>query len=187
MKFLNLLAPLLFGSFVAADVSFSFSGGDDVNQVVEQSLEVPGKSPLQFCKETHESDILTIEQVDLSPNPPSAGATLTIEASGVFNEDIEDGAYVILQVKYGLIRLINMKVDLCDQVKEIEMECPIKKGKTVIMKQVDLPKDIPPGKYTVLADVYTVDAQPITCLTATVVFSRSGGGDPPSHPPSVDL
>lgn len=27
------------------------------------------------------------------------------------------------------------------------------------------------GKYTVLADVYTKDDKPITCLTATVVFS----------------
>jgi hypothetical protein len=31
------------------------------------------------------------------------------------------------------------------------------------------------GKYTVFADVYTVDDVPITCLQATVVFSRGGG------------
>lgn len=30
------------------------------------------------------------------------------------------------------------------------------------------------GKYTVLADVYTKDDEPITCLTATVVFSNNG-------------
>lgn len=30
------------------------------------------------------------------------------------------------------------------------------------------------GKYTVFADVYTADDEPITCLTATVVFSRGG-------------
>lgn len=29
------------------------------------------------------------------------------------------------------------------------------------------------GKYTVLADVYTQDDKPITCLTATVVFSSN--------------
>lgn len=29
------------------------------------------------------------------------------------------------------------------------------------------------GKYTVLADVYTIDDQPITCLTATVTFSST--------------
>jgi hypothetical protein len=30
------------------------------------------------------------------------------------------------------------------------------------------------GKYTVLADVYTADDKPITCLTASVVMSRAG-------------
>jgi len=185
MKFLNLVAPLFFGSLVVAD-SLSFFGGDE-QRVVDQSLEVPGKSPLQFCKEKHDTDVLTIEHVNLSPNPPSAGETLTIEASGVFNEDVEEGAYVILQVKYGLIRLINARASLCDQVKEVEMECPIKKGKTLITKQVELPKEIPPGKYTVLADVYTVDDRPITCLTATVVFSRPGGDPPSPPPPQVDL
>ena len=30
------------------------------------------------------------------------------------------------------------------------------------------------GKYTVLADVISADDEKITCLTATVVFSRGG-------------
>jgi hypothetical protein len=32
------------------------------------------------------------------------------------------------------------------------------------------------GKYTVLADVFTADDVQITCLTATVTFSRSSNG-----------
>ena len=59
-------------------------------------------------------------------------------------EDIEKKAYVILQVKYGLIRLVNTQADLCDQVSNVDLECPIKKGKTTITKDVELPKEIPP-------------------------------------------
>jgi ML domain len=59
-------------------------------------------------------------------------------------EDIEKDAYVILQVKYGLIRLVNTQADLCEQVSNVDLECPIKKGKTTITKDVDLPKEIPP-------------------------------------------
>jgi hypothetical protein len=33
------------------------------------------------------------------------------------------------------------------------------------------------GKYTVTADVYTVDDKPITCLTAVVVFSKKNDGE----------
>ena len=69
---------------------------------------------------------------------------MTIEAVGTLLEDIEDKAYVILQVKYGLIRLVNTQADLCEQVSNVDLECPIKKGKTTITKDVELPKEIPP-------------------------------------------
>ena len=60
------------------------------------------------------------------------------------SEDVQEGAYVELQVKYGLIRLVSTRADLCDQVSNVDMECPIQKGKTVITKDVELPKEIPP-------------------------------------------
>ena len=44
-------------------------------------------------------------------------------------------------------------------------------------KEVDLPKQIPPGKYTVLADVFTKDGEKITCLTAHVWFNKPGGNE----------
>ena len=69
---------------------------------------------------------------------------MTIEAAGVFKEDVEKGAYVILQVKYGLIRVVNTKADLCEQVKQVDLECPIKKGETALTKVVALPMEIPP-------------------------------------------
>lgn len=79
-----------------------------------------------------------------------------------------------LSVKYGLITIIRQTADLCDTVKNVDLECPIKKGEMSLTKDVDLPKQIPPGKYTVLADVVTKDDKKITCLTATVEFHRDG-------------
>lgn len=70
--------------------------------------------------------------------------------------------------------MISTTADLCEQIENVELECPIEKGLISITKSVDLPREIPPGKYTVLADVYTVDDEPITCLTATVTFARDG-------------
>lgn len=72
-----------------------------------------------------------------------SGKTLTIEAKGNFTETVEDGAYINLQVKYGLIRLINQKADLCEQMKNVDEECPLL-GEKIITKDVDLPKEIPP-------------------------------------------
>lgn len=134
--------------------------------------KVPGDSPLEFCAAQHDNDILKIQRVDLSPNPPLAGEDLVIKAIGEATKDIEEGAYVSLTVKYGLIRLISTTADLCEHLKDVDLECPIKKGDLSILKTVELPAEIPPGRYTVLADVYTKDDEPITCLQASVVFSR---------------
>lgn len=49
-----------------------------------------------------------------------------------------------LQVKYGLIRIINQEADLCDNLKNVDLECPLKKGPMELTKDVDLPKEIPP-------------------------------------------
>ncbi|KAK4204068.1 putative Phosphatidylglycerol/phosphatidylinositol transfer protein precursor [Triangularia verruculosa] len=145
-------------------------GSERQSLVRRDDLAIPGDNPLKYCDTDHKDDIITIEKVDLTPNPPEAGTTLIIEASGTVKETIVEGAYVKLQVKYGYIRLISTQADLCKEIKNVDLDCPIEKGKISITKSVDLPKEIPPGKYTVEADVYTVDDEHVTCLTATVIF-----------------
>ena len=73
-----------------------------------------------------------------------SGKTLTIEAKGNFTKRVEQGAYIQLTVKYGLIRLISQRADLCEQMKNaVDEECPLV-GEKTITKDVDLPKEIPP-------------------------------------------
>lgn len=73
----------------------------------------------------------------------SSGATLTIEAKGNFTEEVGDGAYIRLTVKYGLITLLHSTADLCEQMKNVDEDCPLAGEKTVT-KEVSLPKTIPP-------------------------------------------
>ncbi|KFY60497.1 hypothetical protein V496_05315 [Pseudogymnoascus sp. VKM F-4515 (FW-2607)] len=172
MKFLSTLAPLLLSAAVVVDAGIwdkQTALVDDVDK------KIPGISPLEHCTAEFAGDILTLEHVNLNPNPPLAGQTLVIEALGTFKEDIGEGAYVVLQVKYGLIKLLSTTADLCEQIKEVDLECPLKAGQTKITKEVDLPSQIPPGKYTVTADVFTKDDRQITCLSATVQFKSSFG------------
>lgn len=134
----------------------------DQSVIVNDDLKVPGESPLELCDQDHAEDIVRITSVDLLPNPPKAyvmllwlriseltkyrhsGTELVIKALGTVSESIEDGAYIQLQVKYGLIRLISTKADLCDQIKNVDMECPIDEGPLSITKTVSLPAEIPP-------------------------------------------
>jgi len=171
MKFSTSLITLLFGTLVAADGLSFLSNGQKVLE--EKGGSVAGDNPLTYCKKEHDSDILILDHVNLDPNPPAVGQTLTIEAVGTLTQALEKGAYVNLQVKYGLIRLVNMRQDLCDQVANVDLDCPIDEGKITIVKDVQLPKEIPPGTYTVFADAYTKDGKDkIICLEATVKFGR---------------
>ncbi|KAI1358647.1 phosphatidylinositol transfer protein [Xylaria arbuscula] len=174
MRLSACLAALSASSLVSAGTWF---GGNDVS--VNDADKVPGDSPLTFCRNEAErkSEVVTIEKVDLLPNPPESGAALVIRATGTVFETIEQGAYVKLVVKYGLIRLISTTADLCEQVENVDMKCPIEKGVLSITKAVEIPKEVPPGTYNVFADVYTEDDKPITCLQATVTFGMKKTAD----------
>ncbi|KAL2061652.1 hypothetical protein VTL71DRAFT_7029 [Oculimacula yallundae] len=167
------LISLLCSSLVAVEGLSIF--GD--NQKVLGGAAVPGDNPLTFCQVEHDDDILTLENVDLSPNPPKAGEPLYIKATGTLKRNItvEDNAVVDIVVKYGFIKLLSTQADLCEQVKNVDLACPIEKGPITITKEVQLPKEIPPGKYNVHANAITTDSDKkekdhITCLEATVQF-----------------
>ncbi|CAO1603544.1 Phosphatidylglycerol/phosphatidylinositol transfer protein [Xanthoria calcicola] len=163
---LTLSVPLLLSTLVA---SKSFLFGNQQQPLVDGSLSVPGDNPLSFCADPSDY-ILTIEKVDLDPNPPEKGKALQIKAKGNFTQKIEQDAYINLSVKYGLITLINTQADLCEQMKEVDESCPLEGAKD-FTKDVTLPKQIPRGTYTVLADVYTKTDVQVTCLRAIVHFS----------------
>ncbi|KAH9887848.1 ML domain-containing protein [Xylariomycetidae sp. FL2044] len=159
-------------AFTLSAASLASAGwfGSNGDVKASDAQKVPGDSPLEFCDTDHSKDIVSIESVDLLPNPPESGAELVIRATGTVFEPIEEGAYVNLVVKYGLIRLVNTKADLCEQVSEVDLECPIDKGVLSITKAVDIPKEVPPGTYNVYAEVVNNNSKPITCLQATVKF-----------------
>lgn len=166
MKVLSAATLLLTAPLIsAASFPSFFDPSQATIKTAGRELPVEGENPLEYCQNP-ENHLLKIKSVDLSPNPPKPGTTLTIQASGTLNERIEKGATVSLEVKWGLITLISQTVDLCDELKNVDMECPLEKGAMVLTKQVDLPKQIPPGKYSVLADVYDKDQKQVTCLKA---------------------
>lgn len=102
-----------------------------------------------------------------------SGQNLTITANGKLSETVEEGK-VYVKVKWGMIPLLTKEVDLCDNVNMVDKECPLSEGTLEILKDVAIPKEVPPGKYVVTADVYTKaeaeGGKKITCMTGTIVF-----------------
>ncbi|CAO3686613.1 unnamed protein product [Umbelopsis ramanniana] len=119
-----------------------------------------------------EQDILSIDYINLTPDPPVKGQPLDIEFKGWLKEQVENGSYIDLTVKFGVVKLLSKRLDLCDQAKEIDTQCPIPAGEFTFTKSVDLPNEIPGGKYTVNAKIMTPDERQITCLNGVTSFPR---------------
>ncbi|TWU72866.1 Phosphatidylglycerol/phosphatidylinositol transfer protein [Metarhizium rileyi] len=171
MRFSVAVLPALFAPSIALSL---FNGNSQKAITADDDLKIPGQSPLQHCSEKEGDGYVEINSVDLVPNPPAAGQDLVIKANGTVKKTIEDGAYIDLVVKYGLITLIRTRADLCEQMGEVDLQCPVEPGDRVITKTVQLPKEIPPGTYKVEADVFAVNGERITCLTASVKFNMPG-------------
>ncbi|KAF9170946.1 Phosphatidylglycerol/phosphatidylinositol transfer protein [Mortierella sp. AD011] len=122
------------------------------------------------------SDLLKIEYVNLNPNPPEKGKVLTIDAKGILSGAIVEGATIDLVVKLGLVKLLTKQLDFCEESAKVDKNCPLAPGEHFLNHSVDLPKEIPPGKYVVnirVRNPKTADGQlgeEVTCLIAKAQF-----------------
>ena len=67
MKFASAVVALLSAGLVPATAL-----PRDQSVIANDDLKIPGDSPLELCNKDHENDTVTIEKVDLLPNPPKA-------------------------------------------------------------------------------------------------------------------
>ncbi|KAI9598917.1 ML domain-containing protein [Syncephalis fuscata] len=143
-------------------------GGSGLFSSVQPDLGKKYGESLYDCSDS--SYILQIEDIQLNPDPPGRGQTLHINATGTFSEAVVEGSYAQVEVKYGFIKLINKKFDLCKEITQADVECPLGPGKITLERSIDLPKEIPPGKFHVKARVFSGDDTPIACLNAEIEF-----------------
>ncbi|KAJ3099951.1 Phosphatidylglycerol/phosphatidylinositol transfer protein [Phlyctochytrium bullatum] len=109
-------------------------------------------------------DVFQPQKIALTPDPPRRGKPLTVEVIGETTEDVTEGAYADVVAKLGVIKLVDRRLDLCEEIKQINRECPVEKGHQEIVHTVDIPKEVPPGKYTISVDAFTASGAPLTCL-----------------------
>jgi hypothetical protein len=77
MRFSTVAACL--AACLAPAAALSIFDGNAPDLVANDDLDIPGDSPLQLCPGDHSKDLVEIERVDLSPNPPKAyGRTASV-------------------------------------------------------------------------------------------------------------
>ncbi|KAI9323427.1 ML domain-containing protein [Dichotomocladium elegans] len=119
------------------------------------------------------SDLMEIKDITLNPDPPRKGENLEISFTGFLKEAVPQGTTADVTVKFGVVQLLKQRFDLCEELKKVDEKCPIPKGNINFKKAVELPKEIPSGKYQVHAVITTPDRKQVTCLDAHTVFART--------------
>ncbi|KAH7098590.1 MD-2-related lipid-recognition domain-containing protein [Auriculariales sp. MPI-PUGE-AT-0066] len=103
-------------------------------------------------------DAFRLDSISATPYPPRSGENVTVEAVGTVLKPIKEGAFVIVTVKLGLIKVLNRKVDICEQVKESrDLECPLPEGEYTVKEEIHIPGVAPMGKYTIQARGFMSD------------------------------
>ncbi|KAJ3048096.1 Phosphatidylglycerol/phosphatidylinositol transfer protein [Rhizophlyctis rosea] len=115
-------------------------------------------------------DIFKLEYIRMSPDPPERGKPLTVAVKGKLLEEVKEGAYVDVKVNLGFIKLVDQRFDVCENVKEVGKECPLVPGEEEVTHTVDFPREAPPGRYVVHADLTNYDGKHIACINANFVL-----------------
>ncbi|KAK6531623.1 Phosphatidylglycerol/phosphatidylinositol transfer protein, variant 2 [Orbilia ellipsospora] len=151
MKVTNLLSVLATAASASALSINLMSGLNDQSPMISPATvpTIPGGSPITYCVEANynpKNDLVDIERISIDPNPPVVGKSLHLEVSGDVKQRIEEGAVLAVEVKLGVIRLIKKDFDFCDLLSQanVTVSCPIEPGHLEVIKDQDLPAQIPP-------------------------------------------
>ncbi|KZT56846.1 hypothetical protein CALCODRAFT_496831 [Calocera cornea HHB12733] len=97
-----------------------------------------------------DTDLIDIESISVSPDPPRPGEPVSVFVSGRTAEVIDRGAQYFVELKYGSSVLSKGWRDFCALTLESGYYCPILPGEFHLEETFDLPANVPSGKFTVL-------------------------------------
>ncbi|KAJ1035989.1 hypothetical protein NDA13_000644 [Ustilago tritici] len=117
-------------------------------------------------------EIVDVESIVVSPDPPVPGQNLTVRAKGTVKDEVSDGTFADVVVKLGLIRLLARRFDVCEEARtnNADLQCPISAGDYELEQTVALPREIPPGKFNVHLTGENQDGSNLLCLDLSIQF-----------------
>lgn len=171
MKLLNTVLPFVLPLTQALSLDFS------KNLPPTDTKPIPGGSPMMNC-DASKPQLLDITSLLITPNPPVRGAPMVLQAAGHISDVIPEGSYVDVDLRLGYIKLLTQRLDLCailaDHARDDpDMQCPVQPGDHKFSQTIDVPNEVPPGRYDVIAKAYTKDGVLVTCLSGSINFPNN--------------
>ncbi|KAJ3436566.1 phosphatidylglycerol/phosphatidylinositol transfer protein [Anaeramoeba flamelloides] len=104
---------------------------------------------------------LTVTSVNITPDPPHVGDSVTASIDGSLSKVINGGTVKIL-IKYNGITILNTSAPLCSDPDDFE--CPHPSGKFRIKKTIQIPEFTPAGKYSGIISINDNNSKKVTCV-----------------------
>ncbi|KAI9138695.1 ML domain-containing protein [Paraphysoderma sedebokerense] len=143
--------------------------------ILDPSFSVSPTSIATCPRRDPKDDLLKIEEIRITPDPPRKGEKFRVYVKGHLSGTLDKGSIIKVVVKLGrFIQIFRTTLDLCDEAGKADKQCPLQSGEHIVDKDFELPADIdiPQGTYVVDINVYNQDGQHVTCLEAQL---RLGG------------
>lgn len=128
--------------------------------------------PVSWIDCGNSDDLFRLDSLILSPDPPKRSAPLTVHLKGQLKETLTEGV-VNYAIRFGGFTLATGSLDGCPSLeKESTLpHCPVEKGIIDVTHTVQIPWQIPPGRYFIDAHgERSVDHKQIFCLNLDVAI-----------------
>ena len=128
------------------------------------------------------TDPLQTYSIECTPDPPAPGKDLKVVIKAAVTDEIAQGAYADVVVKLGLVKLLQKRFDLFEELRnrpewsltaDSGGGAPLRKGDVVITFDGRLPREIPRAKFTIDVRAYTADEEDLAAVKLNVAFLPS--------------
>ncbi|PJF17547.1 putative fungal zinc cluster transcriptionfactor [Paramicrosporidium saccamoebae] len=116
-------------------------------------------------------DLFSLHSFTLTPDPPRRSQMLSVRVAGNLATPLAGGT-LNYTVTFGIIPIVQDSLSLCDALAlEPKIpQCPLRSGDWDVRHEVELPREVPFGKYKVRAAAWDVEGRQIFCVEGTTVI-----------------
>lgn len=122
------------------------------------------------------SDQFIVKGVFLTPDPPKRAQFMSVRVVGTLKEALAGGRFNYT-VHFGIIPIVRDSLPLCEAL-ELEPklpQCPLRAGDWDVTHQVELPPEVPFGKYTIKAAAWDQEGRQLFCVQGTTAIGLLRG------------
>lgn len=116
-------------------------------------------------------DLFALRSFTLSPDPPRRSRMLSVRVAGDLATALTGGT-LNYTVTFGIIPIVQDSLSLCEALAlEPKIpQCPLRSGEWDVRHEVEMPREVPFGRYNVRAAAWDLEGRQIFCVEGATVI-----------------